>query len=169
MPNIINLSDANFDPEDELDQAAPAGYAARFAAIGARIGARMLGCSLIETAPGCRASPLHNHRCNEELFLILDGEGTLRIGSERYSIRSGDIIACPPGGPETAHQIENTSDAPLRYLAISTMVEPDVIDYPDSGKFLVKGRLPAGDGARNETFRFIGRRETSLDYWDGEE
>jgi len=48
-------------------------------------------------------------------------------------------------------------------------VEPDVIDYPDSGKFLVKGHLPVGDGTRNESFRFIGRRETSLGYWDGEE
>ena len=86
----------------------------------------------------------------------------------RDPVRAGDVIACPPGGPETAHQIENTSDKPLRYLAISTMAEPDVIDYPDSGKFLVKGQLPAGDGTRSARFRFIGRQETSLDYWDGE-
>ncbi|MBS1183307.1 MAG: cupin [Proteobacteria bacterium] len=169
MPRIINLSDVSFEPEDDLDRAAPEGYAARFAAVGAQLGARMLGYSLIEIEPGCRASPLHNHRCNEEMFLILEGTGVVRIGSGRHAIRAGDIIACPPGGPETAHQIENTADRPLRYLAISTMVEPDVIDYPDSGKFLVKGRLPAGDGAQNEIFRFIGRQGTSLDYWDGEE
>ncbi len=168
MPNIINLADISFDPEDELDRVAPAGYAARFAAIGVRLGARMLGYSLVETKPGCRASPLHNHRCNEEMFLILDGEGVVRIGSEQYPVRAGDIIACPPGGPETAHQIQNTSDRPLRYLAISTMVEPDVIDYPDSGKFLVKGNLPAGDGTRRETFRFMGRQTANLGYWDGE-
>lgn len=168
MPRIVNLADVDFDPEDELDKVAPEGYAARFAAVGERLGARMLGYSLVQTAPGCRASPLHNHRCNEEMFFILDGEGTIRIGTERYPIRAGDVIACPPGGPESAHQIENTSDRPLRYLAISTMVEPDVIDYPDSGKFLVKGCLPAGDGASRAPFRFIGRQETSLDYWDGE-
>lgn len=169
MPRIVNLADVGFDPADDLDRVAPDGYAARFAAIGERLGAKMLGYSLIETAPGCRASPLHNHRCNEEMFLILEGEGTIRIGSERYPVQTGDIVACPPGGPETAHQIENTSDRPLRYLAISTMVEPDVIDYPDSGKFLVKGQLAAGDGTRSERFRFIGRQETSLDYWDGED
>jgi uncharacterized cupin superfamily protein len=169
LPRIINLADVGFDADDKLGQAAPEGYAARFATVGQRLGAKMLGYSLVETEPGCRASPLHNHRCNEEMFLILDGEGILRIGSERHPVRTGDIIACPPGGPETAHQIENTSDRPLRYLAISTMVEPDVIDYPDSGKFLVKGHLPVGDGTRNESFRFIGRRETSLGYWDGEE
>ena len=169
MPRILNLADVSFDPEDALDRKAPEGYAARFAAIGERVGAKMLGYSLVETPPGGRASPLHNHRCNEEMFLILDGEGTIRMGAERHPVRAGDIIACPPGGPETAHQIENTSDRPLRYLAISTMAEPDVIDYPDSGKFLVKGHLPAGDGTRSEPFRYIGRQETSLDYWDGEE
>ncbi len=168
MARIVNLADVSFDPEDPIDRVAPEGYAARFAAIGERLGASMLGYSLVETTPGCRASPLHNHRCNEEMFLILDGEGTIRIGTERYPVRAGDIIACPPGGPETAHQIENTSDKPLRYLAVSTMAEPDVIDYPDSGKFLVKGRLPAGHGDEKTVFRFIGRKETSLDYWDGE-
>ena len=168
MPRIVNLAEAAFDPEDDLDRTAPEGYAARFAAIGERLGARMLGCSLVETASGCRASPLHNHRCNEEMFLILEGEGTIRIGAERHPVRAGDIIACPPGGPESAHQIENTSNRPLRYLAVSTMVEPDVIDYPDSGKFLVKGWLPAGDDGRSERFRFIGRKEANLHYWDGE-
>ena len=129
----------------------------------------MLGYSLIETAPGCRATPFHNHRYNEEMFLILEGHGSVRIGSERYPVRAGDVVACPAGGPETAHQIENTSDKPLRYLAISTTKEPDVVDYPDSGKFLVTGLVSADDGARAERFRFMGRPETSLGYWDGED
>jgi uncharacterized cupin superfamily protein len=103
------------------------------------------------------------------MFLILEGHGSVRIGSERYPVRAGDVIACPAGGPETAHQIENTSDKPLRYLAISTTKEPDVVDYPDSGKFLVTGRVSADDGARTERFRFMGRPETSLGYWDGED
>lgn len=168
MAKIVNLADVAYEPEDEVDRAAPKGYVARFAAIGAALGTKMLGYSLIEIAPGNRASPFHNHRCNEEMFLILEGQGHIRIGNERHPIRSGDIIACPPGGPETAHQIENTSDAPLRYLAVSSMAEPDVIDYPDSGKFLVKGQLTAGDGTTSERFRFMGRREQGLTYWDGE-
>ena len=47
----------------------------------------------------------------------------------------GDIIACPPGGPETAHQILNTGNEELRYLAVSTKPSPEICDYPDSGKF----------------------------------
>jgi uncharacterized cupin superfamily protein len=169
LTRIVNLAEVHFDPEDETDRAAPAGYAARFAAVGAQLGARMLGYTLVEIEPGCRASPLHNHRCNEEMFLILQGCGSIRVGADRHAVRAGDVIACPSGGPETAHQIVNTSDASLRYLAISTMAEPDIIDYPDSGKFLVKGNLPYGDGARTEPFRFIGRRDANLDYWDGED
>lgn len=167
MARIVNLAEIFFDPEDEADRMAPAGYSARFSAIGDRLGTKMLGYSLVEIAPGNRASPFHNHRCNEEMFLILAGEGHIRIGGGRHPVRAGDVIACPPGGPDTAHQIENTSDAPLRFLAVSTMAEPDVIDYPDSGKFLVKGNLPAGDGT--ERFRFIGRRGDGLGYWDGED
>jgi hypothetical protein len=39
---------------------------------------------------------------------VLEGEGEIRIGDAKHPIRKGDFIACPPGGPETAHQIINT-------------------------------------------------------------
>ena len=65
-----------------------------------------------------RGSPFHSHRVNEEMFYVVAGEGEVRLGTERFPIRAGDVIACPPGGPETAHQIINTSNAELRYLAV---------------------------------------------------
>ena len=105
-----------------------------------------------------RAFPHHNHRVNEEMFFILEGQGEVRIGNERTPIKEGDIIACPPGGEETAHQIINTSDKELKYLAVSTKMSPEIADYPDSGKF----------GVLSDNFRFIGKVEGSLDYWEGE-
>ena len=45
--------------------------------------------------PGKKAFPHHVHHVNDELFVILSGEGTLRFGAERYSVRSGDVIVCP--------------------------------------------------------------------------
>jgi len=101
------------------------------------------------------------------MFFILDGSGELRYGDARHPIRAGDIIACPPGGPETAHQIINTGDAEMRYLAVSTMESPDICEYPDSGKYLV---FDAGGQAQEHAgaFRVIGRDSGSLDYWDGE-
>lgn len=77
-------------------------------------------------------------------------------------IKTGDIIFIP-AGPEYPHQIINTSNAPLRYLSISTMEEPEICEYPDSGKFMTK----AGTH-RDKPFNVIGQIGTSLDYWDGE-
>jgi uncharacterized cupin superfamily protein len=102
------------------------------------------------------------------MFLILEGSGELRYGDARHPLRAGDIIACPPGGPETAHQIINTGDIELRYLAVGTNEAPDICEYPDSGKYLVfDDSLRDADGRPRE-FRVLGRQQDSLDYWDGE-
>ena len=67
----------------------------------------------------------------------------------------------PAGGPETAHQIINTGDVELRYLAVSTQESPEVCMYPDSGKYAV---MVDGEGG----FRTVGRLEESLSYWEDE-
>jgi uncharacterized cupin superfamily protein len=124
-------------------------YEARVGAIAPRIGAQKLGYNLTVLAPGKRGFPRHNHRVNEEMFFVIEGEGEVRIGDERHPIRAGDVIACPPGGPETAHQIVNTSSRELRYLAVSTKLSPEIVDYPDSGKFGILADFgPAADGSR---------------------
>lgn len=151
--------------------AAPGDGASRFDArvgqISPRLGALKLGYNITAVPPGMRAFPFHNHRINEEMFFILEGAGEVRIGSERYPIRKGDIIACPPGGPESAHQIINTGSAELKYLAVSTQQMPEICDYPDSGKFLVTEKLRNADGTV-AGFRYIGRPDSAVDYWDGE-
>ncbi len=126
--------------------------------VGPIIGAQKLGYNVTVLPPGKRAFPLHNHHVNEEMFFILEGSGEIRIGPERYPVKKGDFIACPPGGPETAHQMINTSSEELRYLAVSTKLSPEVAEYPDSGKF----------GVLTEKMRFLGRVSESLNYWDGE-
>ena len=147
--------------------AAAARFGSRSAAIGTRIGAKLLGYNLTAVAPGKRAFPFHNHHANEELFFILQGTGEVRIGRDRYPIRAGDFIASPPGGPELAHQILNTGTDELRYLAVSTMIVPETVEYPDSGKVAALSRQVAPDGSLR-IVRQIGRPETSIDYWDGE-
>jgi uncharacterized cupin superfamily protein len=122
------------------------------------LGSKKLGYNVTVVPQGKSAFPFHSHGVNEEMFFVLEGEGEVRIGSETYSIRGGDVIACPPGGPETAHQIANTGDAELRFLAVSTKLSPEIVEYPDSGKF----------GVLCDGFRFLGRAEESLGYWDDE-
>lgn len=140
----------------------PPGFDARLGAIGEKIGARKLGYNITVIPPGKAAFPKHSHRANEEMFFVIEGVGELRLGDAVHPVRAGDVIACPPGGPDTAHQLFNTGDAPLKILAVSTMEYPEICEYPDSGKFL------ATTGMTPTDFRTIGRTADGLDYWDGE-
>jgi uncharacterized cupin superfamily protein len=170
---IINITELTYDDFGHGvtypgAMKADARFKAKLGAAGAKIGARKLGYNVTILPPGKRAFPFHSHRVNEEMFFVLEGEGQIRIGAATHPIRRGDLIACPAGGPETAHQIINISaTADLKFLAVSTMESPEVADYPDSGKFGVIARGTAADG-RPEVVRFIGRMDMSLDYWEGE-
>jgi uncharacterized cupin superfamily protein len=100
----------------------------------------------------------------EEMFFILEGEGELLFGDQRYPIRRHDVIACPTGGAEVAHQIINTGATDLRYLAISTLTELEACEYPDSGKIsIVSGKR--GDRGLRKMFR----AEADVEYYDREE
>jgi uncharacterized cupin superfamily protein len=171
---ILNLADIEFRPwghgvgmPGQKTDASPQ-FAAKLGAIGSKIGAQKLGYNLTVIPPGKRAFPRHSHRVNEEMFFILDGTGEVRIGDRTWPIRQGDVIACPPGGPETAHHIVNTGADEMRFLAVSTMLTPEIADYPDSGKFGVFAIEGVDPDGRPRGTRFVGRRETGLDYWDGE-
>lgn len=165
---VINIADLEI--QHIAPERAPKGknaglYDRRFGEISSRIGARKLGYNLTVLAPGKRNCPFHNHHLEEEMFLVLEGDGELRYGKERYPLKPGDIIACPPGGPEVAHQIINTGSTEMRYLAVSTLAEIEICDYPDSGKFGVYETAP---DAKRPHVRFLSRADQSLDYWDGE-
>lgn len=124
--------------------------------------ARKLGASIDILAPGKMSCPYHLHHAQEEMFIVVEGRGTLRVAGEMLALKAGDVVFIPPG-PDYPHQIINTSDAPLKYLSVSTMETPEICEYPDSGKFLAVGSL---DHAT--PFDVIGRGGPSLDYWDGE-
>ena len=137
-------------------------YDSRSARLGAGTAARKLGASIDIVAPGKRGCPYHLHHAQEEMFVVLEGRGTLRVAGEMLEIKAGDVLFLP-AGPEYPHQIINTSDAPLKYLSISTKEQPEVCEYPDSGKYLAMARRPDGGG-----FSRIGLAEDSLDYWHRE-
>jgi uncharacterized cupin superfamily protein len=143
-------------------------FEARLAPISQDLGAKMLSYNLTEVTPGKRAFPFHNHHSNEELFFVIEGEGTLRFGEDEYPVRARDIIACPPGGPEVAHQLINTGSVPLRYLALSTTIGTDVFQYPDSGKFGVVAGCEPGMRPHEAAFGGFFAEDGKVDYWEGE-
>lgn len=148
-------------------------FAARLGRVGGLIGAQALGCQLHEVPPGKTAFPRHAHHANEEMIIVLAGEGTYEAGGETYPVRAGSVCAAPAGGAETAHQLLNTGTDVLRYLCVSTRNDPDIVEYPDSGKMMVSSLVPEGQGLMQGRIFHITRptdpgRE-GLDYWDGED
>lgn len=128
--------------------------------LGAAAGGEKLGCSLVEVPPGKSSWPTHYHLANEEAVFVLEGEGVLWQGKAECAIRGGDYVALRIGPP--GHRIENRSRTALRYLAISTMIEPEISVYPDSEKVGVLARKIAG-------LFDVYERKGAVDYWKGEE
>lgn len=155
---FVNLDAVAFDDIEENGY-----YTSKRALFSAGIGARKLGYNLTELPPGKAQCPFHSHREEEEMFLILDGEGELRFGDQRFRIRRHDVIACPTGDASVAHQIINTGSVPLRYLALSNQSGTEVCEYPDSNKVGVFAAASDTPGLRK-----LFHGEASVDYYDRE-
>ena len=154
---VVNLDELKLEKFEKGDK-----FAASSARIGPLLGAKDLGYSYDVVPPGKRSCPFHSHRAEEEMFFIVKGAGTLRYGSETRKIRAGDVICCPVGGPETAHQIVNDSSEDLAYISVSTMMPAEVCEYPDSKK------VGAYGGVTPSRLRHMTRTDAHLDYWTDE-
>ena len=157
---IVNLADVPLK-----DNGDGKSFQARVGRVGPMLGLSGLGCTLTVVPPGKRAYPFHRHHVFSELFYILAGSGEVRLDDRTLPVRAGDLIASPAGAE--AHQIINTGQDELRYLAISDMDTVDVIDYPDSKKMGVAAGVKNGD-LSTATYKAFGR-VTPADYFDGEE
>lgn len=160
---IRNIDHVDWEPS-ERDGLYAGGLSA--GVIGRRVAgtvAKKLGASVDIVPAGKVSCPYHSHYAQEEMFVILEGEGALRVAGEMLPVRAGDVIDIPPG-PEYPHQLINTSSAPLKYLSISTQEDPEICEYPDSGKYGVYARTAAPLLQKGR----LHRPDTDLDYWDGE-
>jgi uncharacterized cupin superfamily protein len=154
LPNVFR---PDFDEERDHD-----GFRARRARIGYQLGTERLGASLWELPPGQRAYPYHFHLTEEELLVVLAGRPSLRDPSGWRELEEGEVVAFPRG-EQGGHQLANRTEEPVRFLALSTNGDPDIVLYPDSGKLGAAERRPDGSGLR-QFFRLAD----AVDYWDGE-
>jgi uncharacterized cupin superfamily protein len=157
---VINVDELDYVHTSKGDV-----FEERYAVVSDKIGAKKLGYSISLVPPGKRVCPYHNHHVNEEMFFILEGTGTYRFNDQEYPVRPGDFCAAPPGGRETAHHLINTGNVDLKYIALSTMEEPEICEQPDSDKFMMFSKVRHDDKTR---MRYIGRMKNALDYFDGE-
>lgn len=155
---VVNIDQLKLERFDAVNGK----FASDSARVGPLVGAKDLGYSYDVVQPGKISCPFHSHRAEEEMFFIVRGEGTLRYGAERRRIRAGDFICCPVGGPDTAHQIINDSNADLAYISVSTMMPAEVCEYPDSGK------VGAFGGDASSRIRHLTEMSSAVDYWKGE-
>ena len=142
-PNIVHFSEATrLDVRASIDRD-----------LGRSGGSERTGLCHVEIAPGKRGAPHHCHSAEEEIFVILEGGGTLRLGDEQAPIRAGHVLGRLPG-TRVAHSFR-AGDEGMTYLAYGTREPNDIAYYPDSDKV---------------NFRGIGliTRLERLDYWDGE-
>lgn len=122
------------------------------APVGAQAGTRELAANVYELDPGAVGSPLHIHNANEELVLVLAGTLLLRCPDGTQILPAGAVVAFPRG-QRGAHSLVNRSDAPVRYVVVSTTNLPDVVEYPDTDATLVvlaEQRLAYPHGAHGD-------------------
>jgi uncharacterized cupin superfamily protein len=122
--------------------------------LGAAARSVQTGLQHVEVDPGKESAPLHCHSLEEEVFVILDGEGALVLDDrEATHVGPGHVVA-RPAATGVAH-LFRAQEPGLTYLAYGTREAGDICFYPRSGKLSFGG---VGVVARIER----------LDYWDGE-
>jgi len=124
------------------------------------LGGQKLTCSLWELPPGKRSFPLHVHLVTEEALFVVSGRGQVRTPDGLTPIGPGDYVSFPAGGP--AHQLVNDGPEPLVYVGMAATIGVDVVEYPDSDK------VAAAVGAYPDGKRFLFRRGSQVEYFDGE-
>ena len=153
-PSIVNLADV---------EGSFGGIAKRVAVAA---GATKTGLNWVSLPPNGEGAPPHCHSAEEEIFVVLDGEGTLELWAppkagatpqtepqESHALRRGHVVS-RPAGTRISHCLRS-GPAGLTYLAYGTREPNDLCYYPRSNKVAFRG------------LGLIARLE-ALDYFDGE-
>ena len=158
-PSIVNLADVELEPEHKTT------VSADWRDLGRAAGSVRTGLQHVTVAPGKLSVAPHCHAAEEEIFVVLDGEGTLELlpapnrerrgeQPQQHSVRAGSVVA-RTAGTKWAHTFRAGDDG-LTLLAYGTREPNEIIYYPRSRKIFFGG------------VGLIARLEP-LDYWDGED
>jgi uncharacterized cupin superfamily protein len=150
---IVNVSDVEPVERDT----ATIGRRWRF--LGDAAGSRRTGMRHCEVLPGKLSVPPHCHSAEDEIFVVLDGDGHLLLWEEagivEHPVRGGSVVS-RPAGTGVAHTFR-AGDQGMTLLAYGTRDPREVCYYPRSNKVYFIG------------LGLVARLGEPLDYWDGEE
>jgi uncharacterized cupin superfamily protein len=133
---VPNLYEPDFDAEQDREP-----FKWRRARIGRQAGTQKLGASLFEIEPGASTFQLHAHHANEELLVVVAGTPTLRTIDGERELAAGEVVAFR-AGRDGAHRLDNRSDAPARVLIVSTMLAPEINEFPETGRLWARSYAP---------------------------
>jgi uncharacterized cupin superfamily protein len=122
--------------------------------LGRAAGSVTTGIQHVVVTAGMDSAPAHCHSLEEEIFVILGGEGVVALGEQETPVRPGHVIS-RPAGTGVAH-VFRAGGGGLTYLAYGMRNPADVCYYPRSNKIAFRG------------IGLVARLER-LDYWDGED
>jgi uncharacterized cupin superfamily protein len=155
--NVLNVADLEGEQDDT----------GAWKPLGRSAGAERSGLNWCHLLAGAEGAPPHCHSLEEELFVVLDGEGILELWAmpdpraprqaaprETHALRRGHVVSRPPA-TRIPHTLRSTPHAPLTYLAYGTREPNDICWYPRSNKVFLRG------------VGMIARLEP-LEYGDGE-
>ena len=136
------------DVEEEEVRSGDLGFRSR--RLAAAAGAQLSGLNVDFVDPGMLNSSPHCHSAEEEIFVVLEGDGVCLLGDEERPVRRGSIVARPPG-TRVAHTFRG-GDGGMTILVYGTREPTDICYYPRSRKialraFGVVGRLEPIDEA----------------------
>jgi uncharacterized cupin superfamily protein len=136
---IVNLEDA------------PSEFGGRARSLAEGTGSELTGLNWVSLEAGEEGAPPHCHSAEEEIFVVLDGEGVLElwpapqasrlyggdVARETDAVRRGSVIARPPG-TRIAHGFRAGPEG-MTYLAYGTREPNDIAYYPRTQKVFLRG------------------------------
>lgn len=79
------------------------------------IGSTGIEMSVTKLAAGEAVPFFHRHKLNEEVYVVVSGEGVMMLGADDVAVASGSIVLVQPA---TTRCVKNTGSEPLVMLCI---------------------------------------------------
>ena len=87
------------------------------------------GVNITKLAPGAISALFHKHSRSDELVYILEGQPTLYLGVEKFTLSPDQCIGFKAGDGQ-AHQLVNSTNEEVVYIEVGGRIPFEVIEYP---------------------------------------